>query len=447
MKTSLGLRLMMAASVTTALALVATAFVLNFLFRLYFEDLARDELETYLLLLSGNVGIGATGEVEITPLSDPRFDQALSGYYWQVQIDDLEPSLSPSSWAAPLDLDRPDEFGRMIFQDAEMGSGEAAAVASWIVTIGEDEARREVFLAVAIDRADLDGPVSGFFLNSALWLAVLGVLLLVGSWIQVRLGLKPLENLRSEVNRVSTSASDRLLEKYPSEVMPLVNEVNQLLDTNAATIERVRSGAGNLAHGLKTPLTIMHGLERKIRRVGQGDLATDLSTEIANMEHIVERELARSRDSHQATKRSEIAPVAARLGRVLGHQPGFEHINWSIDVPDAMHAPFDAFELTEVLGNLLDNAMKWAEGRIVVRASEVDTTAYLIVEDDGPGLSTTAQRVALHRGGRLDDAKPGSGLGLSIVNEMAIGHDCTFTLSRSSLGGLEAKLTWHPVAV
>jgi len=447
MKAALSLRLMLAAGATTVLALVATAFVLNFLFRLYFEDLARDELETYLLTLSGNVGVSASDELEITPLSDPRFNQALSGYYWQVQIDDEEPILSQSFWAAPLTLDRPENLGRIDFQDVEMGSGDAATVASWIVTIGAEDSKREVFLAVAIDRTNLDVSVSGFFVNSAFWLAILGAFLMLGSWIQVRLGLKPLENLRFEVNRVSTSASDRLSDRYPSEVMPLVNEVNQLLDTNAQTLARVRSGAGNLAHGLKTPLTIMHGVERKIRGAGLADLADDLKTEIASMEHIVERELARSRDSHMATKRSEIAPIVERLSRTFGQQPGAEHMKWTIDIQEGLHAPFDAFDLTEVMGNLLDNAMKWAESEIIIRASTDAETAFLIVDDDGAGLSDIARTAVIGRGERLDNNASGAGLGLSIVYDMARAHGCEFTLDRGSLGGLAARLTWHQASI
>lgn len=443
MKASLSLRLLLAAGITTALALLATAVVLNFLFRLYFEDRARAELETYLLLLSGNITVNATDEVDVAPLSDPRFAQALSGYYWQIQINEEEPILSPSFWAAPLDLERPDVAGRITFDDVEMGSGDAAAVASWVVTTGVADTRHEVFLAVAIDRADLDVSVSRFLTNSIIWLAVLGAFLMVASWFQVRLGLKPLEVVRSEVKRVGRAATDRLSENYPSEVLPLVNEVNQLLDANAHTLERARSGAGNLAHGLKTPLTVMRGVQRKMQGAGESVLADELGTEIANIAHIVERELARSRDSHQTLQHCTVAPIAARLHRVLSHQPDAEHIAWRIDVPDSLQAPFDAFDLTELLGNLLDNAMKWAEGQISLRAGVSGQQAFLIVEDDGPGIPAIGQTVALRRGGRFDESKPGVGLGLSIVQEMADAHDCAFSLGRGELGGLEATLTWQ----
>ena len=211
MKSSLSLRLLFTAAITTVLALVATAFVLNFLFRMYFEERVQDELETYLLLLSGNVGVNAADEVVVAPPSDPRFDQALSGYYWQIQIDDEPPILSPSFWAAPLVLARPDTAGQITFENLETGTGEAVAVASWIVTTGEGGTRHEVYLAVAIDRTDLDASVAGFFSYSALALTILGTFLLAASWIQVKLGLRPLDKVRSELSRIRRSKTDRYL--------------------------------------------------------------------------------------------------------------------------------------------------------------------------------------------------------------------------------------------
>lgn len=445
MRSSLSFRLLVAAAVTTAMALVATAFVLNFLFRMYFEERVQQELETYLLLLSGNVGVSATGEVEIAPLADPRFDQALSGYYWQIQIDDAQPVLSPSFWAAPLALERPDTAGRITYENLEIGTGEPVAAASWIVTIGEGSARHEIYLAVAIDRTDLDASAAGFFSYSVMALSILGAFLLAASWIQVKLGLKPLENVRTELSQIRNSRSDRLSEIYPLEILPLAGEVNKLLDANADTMERVRAGAANLAHGLKTPLTIMHGVERKARVKGDNLLADELNTEIANIEYIVERELARSRDSHQIIQQCKVAPIAKRLHAALSRQPGAEHLDWQINVPEAFRAPFDEFDLTELLGNLLDNAMKWANGQIGLHAGRDGDRACLVVEDDGPGIPNETQQTVLERGGRLDREKPGAGLGLSIVNDMAQAHGCKLSLDRTPLGGLRARLTWLPL--
>ena len=442
MRSSLSLRLLIAAALTTALALVATAFVLNLLFRHYFEDRSRAELETFLVLLSGQVGVNAAGEIDVAPLADPRFDQPLSGFYWQIRIDQQEPRLSPSMWAAPLVLQRPPNPGIITFEDALMGTGDAVAVASWVITIGDGEGLSEVFLAVAIDRSDLDISVAGFFSNSVIWLASLGVFLMVASWFQVRHGLRPLEKVRSEVNLVANSATAHLSEDYPSEVLPLVQEVNQLLDTNTATLERIRSGAGNLAHGLKTPLTIMRGVERKMRKTGQSALADEIATEITNMEHIVERELARSRDSHQMTRKCAVAPIAARLRRALSRRPGAEEVSWEIAVPETLTAPFDAFDMTELMGNLVDNGLKWTESRLRISAKIIGMQTVLEIEDDGPGVPGGEIEAVLERGRRLDANQPGSGLGLSIVKDMAVAHGCDLTLDRSPMGGLRVRISW-----
>ncbi|NDW54303.1 HAMP domain-containing sensor histidine kinase [Aliiroseovarius sp. PrR006] len=440
MKLSLSLRLLLAAAMTTAIALVATAIVFNFLFRLYFEDRARDELETYLIQLSGNVSATAEGTIEVTPIPDPRFNQVLSGYYWQVQIDDAEPLLSPSFWAAPLELARPQTAGLITFIDVTTGSGDAVAVASWIITMGDGDTRKEVFLAVAIDRADLDMSVSRFTTNSVFWLGILGLFLMIASWFQVRLGLKPLQKIQSEIAHVSHTPNGRLSSDYPSEVLPLVEEVNQLLNVNAEALERARSRAGDLAHGLKTPLTIMHGIERKVRRSGQDKLADDLMTEVTSIQHIVERELASTRDSQQALLKCDAGPIIDRLRKALGRQPGTEHIQWQIDLPRPLYLPFDEYDLTELLGNLLDNAVKWSGSRIAVRGGQDQMQVYLSVEDDGPGIPKEERDAVLARGTRLDPDQPGTGLGLSIAQRMAEAHGCALSLDQSDLGGVKVCL-------
>ena len=442
MRKSLSFRLFLAAGLATLLALVATAIAFNFLFRLYFEDRLRNELEVYLILLTGNVRVNYLDEPNVTPISDPRFEQALSGYYWQVQIDEDEPILSPSLWAAPLPLNRPETPGLISFSDVTIGADETVAVASWVVTVGEADERREIFLAIAIDRADLDASALAFLRNSLVWLLTLGLFLIAASWLQVRLGLRPLKKIRSELSRVGKTPNARLSHDYPTEVLPLAEEVNQLLDANADALERARSSAGNLAHGLKTPLTILFGLVRKVRNSAGEKLTDELVLELTNIEHIVERELAASRDSQQLLRKCEARPIALRLHGALFQKPGFEHIRWDIDVPKSLYFPFDEFDMTELLGNLLDNAMKWTATRIVLRGWSESTGVFLSVEDDGPGIPGVQRSSALERGKRLDAIKSGSGLGLNISERMAKAHGCELSLHRSSLGGLGVCLAW-----
>lgn len=442
MRASLGLRLFLTAAATTILALAATALVLNVLFRDYFEARVHDELDNYLLLLTGNIALDDEGALEIAPMFDQRFEQALSGYYWQIELEDEAPLLSPSFWAAPLELARPAQRGTIFYQDVMTGTGEPVSVASWIIELGEAEESRDILISIAMERKDIDVSVAGFASNTAIWLAILGLFLLAASAFTVRVGLKPLDRVRDELRRINAAQNRRLANDYPSEVLPLVKEVNELLDQNDATLARVRVSAGNLAHGLKTPLTVLRSVLRKLELSGQAQMAAELGAEIDTMQHIVERELARSRDSHQKRSHTAVAPVAERLCAALRQQPAAQHLQWKIDVPAELTAPFDAFDLTELLGNLLDNAMKWTRKTVTILGGKTGETAFLSVVDDGPGIPDDKVEAALSRGERLDAQTSGSGLGLHIVREMAESHGCTITLGESKAGGLEARLTW-----
>jgi len=442
MKSSLGLRLILTAAVTTILALAATAVVLNFLFRIYFEERVHDELDTYLLLLTGNVALSEAGDLDIAPMPDPRFSQALSGYYWQIEADGVESILSPSFWAAPLELTPPAQAGVIDYQEVMTGTGEPVSVASWTVELGEAPQTQQVLIAVAVERRDIDVSVNGFTMNAAIWLAILGVFLLAATALTVRVGLRPLERVRDELSQVNRARNARLSNNYPTEVQPLIKEVNGLLDQNEQTLARVRMSAGNLAHGLKTPLTVLRGISLKMAKAGQGEIVTDLNSEIDNMQHIVDRELARSRDSHQTKRASHVAAVANRLCAALRLQPSAAHLRWQIDVSEDLLAPFDAFELTELLGNLLDNAMKWTKTAIVVRGGTSGEHAFLSVSDDGPGIPENQLSAALTRGERLDPKNSGTGLGLNIVRDMAAAHECEIALENLPSGGLKVLITW-----
>lgn len=442
MRSSLGLRLLLTAAVTTGLALIATALVLNLQFRAYFDQRIETELDGHLFMVTGNLGLDENGDVAVAEVPDARFQEPLSGYYWQVEIEGAEPLLSPSFWAVPLDLPPAEEPGEIEYLTVETEAGERLSLANWVIQTGAGEGERRVRVTVALDRAEMDRLVGGFFRSSVIWLAAMGAFLLAASWVQVHIGLRPLEKVRGEVDRIASASKARLGDDYPSEVLPLVGGLNALLDANEAAIERARAQAGNLAHGLKTPLAVMQGIAARLRQDGRAKVADETETEIRNMQHIVERELARTRDSQQTMRRCQVAPVAHRLAAVLAEQPGAEHINWQVEVPEDLEAPFDEFDLTELLGNLLDNAMKWADCRIILRALRTDERAALIVEDDGPGIAPDEVETVLSRGGRLSEDRPGHGLGLSIVRDMAESHRCELHLEESEHGGLRVAVSW-----
>ncbi|GHE94111.1 histidine kinase [Aliiroseovarius zhejiangensis] len=456
MTSSLSLRLLLLAMVSTSVALVSTALFLNLLFQEYFEDRIAQELDTHLFMITGHLGIDDTGAVALAPIADPRFDQPLSGYYWQIQINDDPPMLSPSFWAAPLDVPRPQAQGQVQYDRVEVDAETPLSLASWRLSMGDPTHAQDVFVMVAMDRSDIDLSAAGFFRSSALWLAIMGAVLILAAWVQVRLGLKPLEKIRAEVTQIMTSSNSRLSHDYPREVQPLAREVNNLLDANETALEKARTHSGNLAHGLKTPLTILQNAAHTLRGNGEAQIATHIETELENMRHIVERELASVRNSATARRYSRVKPSAQRLVNVLKQQPNAAHITWELDLVDDVLAPFDPHDLTELLGNLMDNAMKWTRDHIRVSATHDGDRDVLRIDDNGPGISESLRGLVLERGKQLSDdqtraateadaqagSELGAGLGLTIVHDMAKTAGCTLDLSRSPFGGLSVGLSW-----
>ncbi len=442
MTSSLRFRLLLLSLMSIAAALLSTALVLNVLFQNYFEDRIEHELRTHLYMITGQVGLDEQGEIAVAPISDPRFSQPLSGYFWQIQVGDAAAQLSPSLWAAPLVLDRPPPAGQVQYETVNTSEETAVSTASWRVLLGAAENPQDVIVTVGMDRSDIDMSTAGFLKSSAIWLAIMGAFLMVGGWLQVRLGLRPLEKVRSEVTRIMTSPKSRLSQDYPREVQPLASEVNTLLEANEAALTKARTHSGNLAHGLKTPLTVLQSTAHQLRETGQAQIASEVEVELENMRHIVERELASVRNNSTTRRFSPVRPSALRLVEVLKQQPNAAHINWKLDLSEDVLAPFDIHDLTELLGNLMDNAMKWTRDQIHVSTGHERDHDMLCVEDNGPGISPDRRGLVLERGEQLVVDPEGAGLGLAIVSDMAKNAGCTLSLNTSETGGLSVKLIW-----
>ena len=447
MKTSLSLRLLIAAAVSTVVALLATALVLNFFFRSYFEERIHNELEAYLILLTGNVKMNAQGAAVVSELPDPRFSEPLSGFYWQVQVEDQPPVLSQSFWSAPLQPKRPDRRGVVEYGSVELPDGARFITGSWRITRQHEGADRELYLLVALDRAQLESSTAGFARNVSISMGVLGAFLVLASWFQVRVGLRPLDSLRSQITRIKSDSTMRLSDDYPSELEPLVFEVNTLLDHQARTIESARTRAGTLAHGLKTPLTIMQALSQELRKADQQTIPGEIDAQVDAMQHLVERELARTRDQLAVQNTwCKVGPVAARIVRAFQRRAGSDHINWRVKIDEEAVCPFDEYALTELLGNLIDNASKWAKSKIEISASGSKSGGDIEIKDDGSGIPEAELDAVMQRGKRLDTDKPGQGLGLSIVRDMALQRGVSFRIGNQRGGGLSAAMSWGTLA-
>jgi signal transduction histidine kinase len=310
------------------------------------------------------------------------------------------------------------------------------------VTLPADIGGQTVRVAVALDRAEIHSAGLAFASELAPSLGLLAAFLLTAAWMQVAIGLRPLDAVRHRLHEVRAGREARLGMAFPDEVRPLAAEVDHLLDAQEAAIARARARAADLAHGLKTPLTILASDAEELRAAGETRIADEIATVTDGMRRHVERELVRARAGIRARvgAAQPVRPVLDQVVAVLRRTPRGHPLGWDIDAADGLAAPVDAQDLAEIVGNLGENAAKWAASRVRVVARREGGAVTFSVEDDGPGVPEDQIPTVLARGGRLDEAEPGTGLGLAIVRDLAEAYGGSLSLKRSSLGGLSAEV-------
>jgi signal transduction histidine kinase len=430
--------------VAIALALLVAGLAVTLIFEDHIRARATAEIGDDLTALVGNARIGADGRLAIdVSLSDRRFQAPLSGFYWQAgrgdAIDLVSPSLGqfriawrsrPPSNDDPALYERPGPEGRSLLVlerrvNVPGGSAEGARI------------------VVALDQSELDEARRSFALSAAASLAALGLALVVALWFASKVSLAPFAGLRQSLNLVHRGERDALEGDFPDEIQPLVDDLNALLSARSADLVAARSRAGDLAHGLKTPLAVLGSTARRLRESGRADLADEIDGEISRMSRHVMRELMRARAGVTALRRGQrtaLAPAVASLVRTMQTVSGGKAVSYAIDVPAALNVALDDTDLMEVLGNVLDNARKWATASVAVTARPAAGGVALTVEDDGPGLPASELAFRIERGRRLDEQVEGSGFGLAIVQDLVGAYGGEASLSRSPLGGLKVEL-------
>jgi len=280
------------------------------------------------------------------------------------------------------------------------------------------------------------------FLQAPLTLFAGGLCLLVGG-LQVRRGLGRIDLVQSRLTRVHQGHDRRLDGEYPSEIQPLVNDLNGLLDTRERAVERAIAKAGDLAHGLKTPLAILAQDADRAASAGHADVAASIHQQVARMQRLVDHHLAHARAAASGPVpgvRTPLLETAEGLRRALLrlHADAGTHID--LRIPTDMKVRAQREDLEEMLGNLFDNACKWARSTVTIHATTDDGWIDILVDDDGPGIEQGQLSVVLERGVRADEAAAGSGLGLAIVRDLADVYGGSIALERSPEGGLRARL-------
>jgi signal transduction histidine kinase len=436
---SLRLRLLLAAAVSIALALGLAGFGLTILFQRYVERRVAQELSDHLLQLAAGIQVASDSKITVAhELADPRFNQPFSGLYWQVDANGTDIARSRSLWDEKLDMPSPPKGFEDVHLHRITGPGGASLFAEEryaVVTV--DGKEQPLVITVGLDEEEIEEAVTAFSRDLMLSLAVLGVALIAAAWLQVSIGLRPLELLRTSLERVRSGAAARLEGTFPSEVQPLAAEVNGLLAARDDELLRARQRAGDLAHGLKTPLTVLSAISRDVASAGLIAQARDVEAQTEHMRRHIERELARARlASGHASALTPVRMTLERLIEAIKRAPRGEDLVWMVNVPAGTQAAIERGDLTELLGNLLDNARKWARTRVEICLQD----DALVIGDDGPGVPRGKTAHVLERGTRLDEATQGSGLGLAIVRDIAETYGLSVSLARSPLGGLEVTI-------
>jgi signal transduction histidine kinase len=440
---SLRLRLIAGGIVAILIALAIAGGGLVLLFERHVARTLADDLDVHLKQLLAGIDVDAQGNIVLTqPPADPRFTDPLSGLYWQISGDRGQVLRSRSLWDTTMTLPADELAPGEIHQHEVRGpAGARMLVAERAVNLGTGDRHVAVRVAVAADLVRVGAATSAFARELAVALGVLGCVLAIATSIQVALGLRPLDALRRGVADIRAGRIRRLPAAVPSEVEPLVEEVNALVDAQAAEIERSRSRAADLAHGLKTPLAALNADAARLHEGGEHVIAREIEAVVEAMSRHVDREMARARVRalRGADVSTELKPLAESLIATLARTPAGKRVTFEARISENVHLPIDRTDLAEVLGNLLENAARHAAAlvRITVRPG---LGPPISIEDDGKGLAPSQLSRVLERGARLDERGEGAGLGLAIVQDVLDAYDWRLDLAGSDLGGLSATI-------
>ena len=399
-----------------------------------------DQLAYTLNAMIASAELGPDGEVFFNrALGDQRFLEPNSGRYFQISGEGQIDFPSRSLWDRSLEIDT----GRMAIEpvvfDDDQFPGEPLRIAQRTATLPGSDTQWQ--FVVAASRADLDDQIAGVRSILVWSFAVLGIGLFLMAMVQTWYGLGPLRRVRRAIARMRTAGTNRVTEPLPLEVQPMVEELNALLAHSERQAEEARTHAGNLAHALKTPLTVLNNAAH----AHAPDLDTTVLREAALMRRQVDHHLARARavgrraiGMSRANVRESVEAVEGAVMRL------YPEVRLDVDGPATSHVALERQDLEELLGNLIENAAKYGGGSVFVTVDAEPEAAQCViwVEDDGMGIPEARHADIFQRGARLDTNKPGTGLGLAIVRDVAEIYGGSVELAESEdLGGLLVRLS------
>ncbi|MCU6455912.1 HAMP domain-containing histidine kinase [Sphingomonas sp. A2-49] len=435
---SLSRRMILIAAAWIGLLLFGGGFALDRVLSAAVTRNFDDQLEYVLRSLLVSAEIGPDGEVILSrdATADQRFLEPNSGLYWQISGKGSEPFPSRSLWDRRLAFGGVHDDRSVHFYNSNQFVDEKLRIVERDAMLPGSQVRWR--FQVAQSRSGLDAQITVLRRTLVRSFALLGVGLVVLVWLQTFYGLWPLRRVREEIARMRAGQSNRVDTAMPIEVAPMVEELNALIEHNERQAEEARRHAGNLAHALKTPLTVI----MNAATAQADDLAETVVREARTMRRQVDHHLARARAVGRrgsAHSRADVWPSVESVERAVGRL--YRHVRIDVAGPKDLQVHVERQDLDEMLGNLIENAAKYGGGSVFVTVAAQAGFVELLVEDDGMGIPEEDRIRIFDRGVRLDTGKPGTGLGLAIVRDVAEIYGGTVSLEESEdLGGLLVRL-------
>ncbi|WP_027330320.1 ATP-binding protein [Marinimicrobium agarilyticum] len=449
---SLNARLLLASIVLLPLFLGLTGLVLDRAFEQSLTTALRQRLQSQVYLLFSVAeleGTGESAELSLPPaLLEPEFEQINSGLYgylmnaageiiWRSNSAQLYPAPPPTNAPFP-------RMGELLLDTVTLNTqpfwrGRYAVI--WEDELGGEHRYQLMLLR---DRAPYQAELASYRRQLWRWLGAAALVLVLTQSLILRWGLRPLDRLAGALQAMREHSTPKLEGRYPQELQPVVDNLNRVLERETFLRQRYRDSLSNLAHSLKTPLSVLRNMvhqEKPQSPVSETDRL--LAEQVERMDQVVNYQLRRAVSEQQQGLGQQclIRPAAERLCRTLEKVYRDKPPHFHLEVPEDAHFPGDEQDLLELLGNLLDNACKYSHGAIHLHAHQSPSALYLAVEDNGPGIPPAERPQVLQRGRRLDTLKPGQGIGLSVAADIATSYGGQLELDQAPSGGLIVRLT------
>lgn len=431
---SLRLRLFIGAVLAIAFILLLVASGLSQIFSNYVADRYRTDMSAIIDQLAASVEFqGGKARMTKQP-GDPRFDLPGSGLYWEVVAENGVVFRSRSLWdveLSPVDLTE----GPYGFRQGEGPDGEPLLVQLREVELETPEGNRPLTLMAAFDRKVIDNAIAEYRGAMIIMLVLTAAVLLAAAFLQIGIGLAPLSRLQKALSLVRSGRTDQLPDAGPTELRPLVTELNGLLKERETAVERARARASDLAHGLKTPLTVLLQLADNLPERERGMIRQQVDL----IRQRSDRQLQSARLGVEQMAQTGLASLTGKLISVLAPVTAARDVAWKVDLDELLTVDMDPADLAEALGNVLDNATRFARTEIAVAAAREGAHIRLDVEDDGPGVAEEALPEIAARGVHLVEDE-GTGLGLAITSDILTAYGGSVAFARAASGGLKVTL-------